>query len=321
MVSRTSPGADMESDGTTTGVGEQDSRGKLSPVLGYHSPQLHAGDVAQSSLWRIMRKYRRWIMNGTAFEVGSVTSGSISCTYPDAICTYFVPDGSLSSGSGRVHPNLYRFQPTTAPTTPPKKPPPNEDYKYRQYNVICEYHRGSFFTNSSNLTGECSGFYICYSNVSMKRIPPRVIAAICVAVASVVVGLTIALLLCAKHRRHTAKHGATAVDRDANTVSPFTLVTEMDGRNTSPRDSDIRSMADLQDLERSSTTADSGTRRMSGLISMRSSSTRGVPDVEAQLEASREQINMLVTRMQALEATTNSAYGAGISNEPPPAYV
>jgi hypothetical protein len=161
-------------------------------------------------------------------------------------------------------------------------------------------------------------------------------------VTSVIVGLTIALLLCAKHRRRAAKHGATAVDRNANTVSPFTLVTEMDGRNTSPRDSNIRSvspntitqqgletelrmvnekMADLQDLERSSTTADSGTRRMSGLISMRSSSRRGVPDVEAQLEASREQINMLVTRMQALEATTNSAYGAGISNEPPPAYV
>jgi hypothetical protein len=79
-------------------------------------------------------------------------------------------------------------------------------------------------------------------------------------------------------------------------------------------------MADLQDPERSSTTAGSGTRGVSGLMSMRRSSIRGVPDVEAQLETSREQINMLVTRMQALEATTNSAYGAGISNEPPPAY-
>ncbi|KAJ7864670.1 hypothetical protein B0H13DRAFT_1899059 [Mycena leptocephala] len=81
------------------------------------------------------------------------------------------------------------------------------------------------------------------SATATKRIPPRVIAAICVAVASVVVGLTIALLLCAKHRRRAAKHGATAVDYDANTVSPFTLVTEMDGHNTPPRDSDIRSVS------------------------------------------------------------------------------
>jgi hypothetical protein len=161
-------------------------------------------------------------------------------------------------------------------------------------------------------------------------------------VASVVVGLTIVLLLCTKHRRRAIKQ---AINRDTNTVSPFTLLTQMDGHTdeTAPsRDSDVRSvspntmtphdletelqmvhekMADLQDLERSSTTADSGTRRMSSLMSMRSSSTRGLPDVEAQLETSREQINMLVARMQALEATTNSAYGAGISNEPPPAYV
>jgi uncharacterized coiled-coil protein SlyX len=43
--------------------------------------------------------------------------------------------------------------------------------------------------------------------------------------------------------------------------------------------------------------------------------------VQAQLEASREQLNMLVMRMHALEANVNSAYGVGISNEPPPAYV
>ncbi|KAJ7933471.1 hypothetical protein B0H13DRAFT_2650528 [Mycena leptocephala] len=205
--------------------------------------------------------------------------------------------------------------------------------QYKHRHIFGEYNRESFLTNSSNLTGECSGCCICHSN----RIPPRVIAAICVAVASVVVGLTIALLLCAKHRRRAAKHGATAVDYDANTVSPFTLVTEMDGHNTPPRDSDIRSvspstitrqgletelwvvhekMADLQDLERSSTTAGSGTRGVSGLMSMRRSSIRGVPDVEAQLETSREQINMLVTRMQALEATTNSRMGRGSRMSP-----
>jgi hypothetical protein len=165
-------------------------------------------------------------------------------------------------------------------------------------------------------------------------------------VASVVVGLNIALILCAKHRR-AAKHHPTAINRDANTVSPFTLVMQMDGRTdgtTARRDSDVRrvspstitrqdleselrivheKMADLQDLERSSTgtTAGSGMPRVLRLMSMPSTSTMGSPDVQAQLEASREQINMLVMRMHALEANVNSAYGVGISNEPPPAYV
>jgi hypothetical protein len=168
-------------------------------------------------------------------------------------------------------------------------------------------------------------------------------------VASVVVGLTIALILCVKHRRRAAKH-ETAVEHDANTVSSFTPLTQMeqmDGHTdeTAPSgDSNVRrtsastitrqdletelrmvheKMADLQDLERSTTreTAGSGTRRVLRLMSIRSSSTRASPDVRAELEASREQINMLVTRMQALEANAHSAYGVGISNEPPPAYV
>jgi hypothetical protein len=162
---------------------------------------------------------------------------------------------------------------------------------------------------------------------------------ICVAVASFVVGLTIALILCIKHRRRTAKHHTTGINRDANTISPFTLITQMGGHTneTTPhRDSDIRSvspstitrqdletelqmvqekMADLQDLERSSP------GRVWRLMSMRSTSTRGSPDVRAELEAAKEQINMLVMRIHALEANTNSAYGAGFSNEPPPPYV
>jgi BMFP domain-containing protein YqiC len=165
-------------------------------------------------------------------------------------------------------------------------------------------------------------------------------------VASVVVVLTIALL-CAKHRRRAAKNGATVIEHDANTVSTFTLITQMDGPNdetTPPRDADLwdvssstvarqrletelrevhEKMADLQDLSRSSTrvATGSGVRGVLRLMSMPSTATRGLPDVEAQLEASREQINMLMTRMQALEANANSAYGVGFSNEPPPAYV
>jgi hypothetical protein len=169
--------------------------------------------------------------------------------------------------------------------------------------------------------------------------------------ASIVVGLTIALILYAKHRRRVAKHGTTAVDHDANTVSPFMLSTQMDGhtnKTTPRRGPEVRSvsrstiarqhletelrmvhekMVDLQhretDRERSSTgpTAGSRTHRMLRLPSMRRSSTRGSPDVQAQLEASREQIDMLVMRIHALEANANSPYGARVSNELPPSYV
>jgi hypothetical protein len=64
--------------------------------------------------------------------------------------------------------------------------------------------------------------------------------------ASVVVGLTIALILCAKHRRRVAKHGTTAVDHDANTVSPFTLITQMEGhtnKTTPRRGPEVRSVS------------------------------------------------------------------------------
>ncbi|KAJ7909819.1 hypothetical protein B0H13DRAFT_1877320 [Mycena leptocephala] len=274
------------------------------------------------------------------------TSDSISpliCRYPAAgTCRYFATPRS----------------PLEFLSTPPEFISPqykDPELKYRQYkyksDVFCKYHRACFFTNSSNLTGErgreqCDffAFCICHSDHS-KQMPPRVIAAICVAVASVVVGLIIALIVCTKRRRRAAKHHATAIDREANTVSPFALITQMDGHNdeTAPSgDSNVRrtsastiprqdletelrmvheKMADLQDLERSSTreTADSGTRRVLRLMSIRSSSTRASPDVRAELEAAKEQINMLLTRMHVLEANANSAYGAEFSNESPPA--
>jgi BMFP domain-containing protein YqiC len=117
------------------------------------------------------------------------------------------------------------------------------------------------------------------------------------------------------HDIETASPGDSNMRRTTSTIVRQRLETELLAVH--------EKMPDLHDLERSSrgATAGSGTRGVLGMISMHSSSRRGSPDMQAQLEDSREQINMLVTRMHALEANANSAYEEGLSNEPPPAYV
>jgi prefoldin subunit 5 len=53
---------------------------------------------------------------------------------------------------------------------------------------------------------------------------------------------------------------------------------------------------------------------------MRSTSPRVSPEVEAQLQAAREQIEILMARINELEANAES-WGAGMAGEPPPEYV
>jgi hypothetical protein len=149
----------------------------------------------------------------------------------------------------------------------------------------------------------------------------------CIAVASIVVGLVIALILRARYRRRAAKHDATAIERNVHTISPFTLITQTDVHDAemaSLRDSDRCSMnastiarqqletelravdeqmVDLPDLKRSTSTgvtAGSGTRGVWRLMSMRNSSRRGSPGFQAQLEAAREQINIGCARTMGI---------------------
>jgi predicted ArsR family transcriptional regulator len=78
----------------------------------------------------------------------------------------------------------------------------------------------------------------------------------------------------------------------------------------------------MEDLERrmpQEAPSDSARERILHLISTRSStSTRRASDLEAQLHAAREQIDMLSTRMDGL---ADYARVMGTSNEAPPEYV
>jgi hypothetical protein len=134
--------------------------------------------------------------------------------------------------------------------------------------------------------------------------------------------------------------------RAAAAISPFNLITHIDtpsrGNAALGVESGVRSpnaitrqllemqllavaekMYDLQDRERllvGGSRNGSGLPRMWRLMSVRSASTRPPPDVEAQLQTAREQTNMLVARINALEANSDSAWGRVIGDEPPPEY-
>ncbi|KAJ7805380.1 hypothetical protein B0H13DRAFT_1930215 [Mycena leptocephala] len=145
-----------------------------------------------------------------------------------------------------------------------------------------------------------------------------------------------------KSRHRAVRIGAIKINQQASTISPFTLITEMgDVNNDGP--SDTRStgastiarrqlqtqlhavqekMVNLEDIERRTSSGSSdGSGRHRILRLMRTASNRGSPEVHAELQAAKEQINVLVERMNALEANANWAHGEGISDDPPPNYV
>ncbi|KAK7047037.1 hypothetical protein R3P38DRAFT_2689910, partial [Favolaschia claudopus] len=77
-------------------------------------------------------------------------------------------------------------------------------------------------------------------------------------------------------------------------------------------------VAELEDQERRSEGRAQSTRgRLWRLASAR---WRSHSDLEAQLQAAREEIGMLVTRINALEASSDFAWGGGGIEEPPPDY-
>jgi hypothetical protein len=140
------------------------------------------------------------------------------------------------------------------------------------------------------------------------------------------------LFLQVRSGRRAARIGTIEIDQRARTISPFAFITEMGAvNNDSP--SDTRStgasttarrqmetqlhavqekMVNLEDIEgRTSSGSDSlGRHRIMRLMRMRTASNRGSPKPQA----AKEQINVLVERMNALEANANWAHGEGISD-------
>ncbi|KAJ6564033.1 hypothetical protein B0H19DRAFT_1067632 [Mycena capillaripes] len=143
------------------------------------------------------------------------------------------------------------------------------------------------------------------------------------------------------HRRATERD-ATQTRRQTGTISPFTLITQIDspnemntgiaaeydarsiGENTMARqqlETELlavqEKMVGLGDEERRTTMEGSSVHTMSRPASMPATSG----NAEAQLKAAREQINRLMLRVNALEANTDPAWELAMSREPPPEYV
>ncbi|KAJ6564036.1 hypothetical protein B0H19DRAFT_1067636 [Mycena capillaripes] len=181
------------------------------------------------------------------------------------------------------------------------------------------------------------------SSTASTRLPTQAIGAIVFTVMVVMFLIfsgTIFFLRRRRLRRRATERDATQTRSQTGTISPFTLITQIDGPSEgstgTTADSDARSlsestmarhqlemellavqekMVDLEDEERHSTIG--GAHRMSRPPSMPATSG----NVDAQLQIAREQIDMLILRINALEANTDPAWGLGISREPPPEYV
>ncbi|KAF7364367.1 hypothetical protein MSAN_01097200 [Mycena sanguinolenta] len=133
------------------------------------------------------------------------------------------------------------------------------------------------------------------------------------------------------------------MNREGRTISPFTLLVETN--DATARDSDARGskagtiarqrletqlraatekMVELEELADGSTTTHPNPGSRGGgeggeLVSPARASTAALPDLhalEAELRAAREQISMLVARINAMD----SAWGMRIGGEPPPEY-
>ncbi|KAF8145874.1 hypothetical protein K438DRAFT_1781589 [Mycena galopus ATCC 62051] len=154
-----------------------------------------------------------------------------------------------------------------------------------------------------------------------EPIPTGSVAGIIVALTILLFGLAVASIYL---RRRLRQRGA---DPPADTIAPFTgpgtALADWNGhrqRLENQLTAAQERMASLEGLETCATPGvmgDSTERGILRLISGKGPVLRapvregGSPDVEAQLQAAREQINMLLARMNALEANT----------EPPPQYV
>ncbi|KAJ7133552.1 hypothetical protein C8R44DRAFT_870926 [Mycena epipterygia] len=134
----------------------------------------------------------------------------------------------------------------------------------------------------------------------------------------------------------------------ANTISPFTFInshidhltstnpsasrTESDARgfrlssaSTTTRqklEEDLlaahEKMMNLENLERHPVSSPGESRSPGGRSSAEG---EGRSDLAAQLQVAREQIDILVHRINALEVQADSAWGVDISDESPPEYV
>ncbi|KAJ6564038.1 hypothetical protein B0H19DRAFT_1067638 [Mycena capillaripes] len=163
-----------------------------------------------------------------------------------------------------------------------------------------------------------------------KRLSVAVIISVVTVIILVLAGTILFLKRCRSQHRVTNQN-----PRYTTTISPFTLLTQIDGPTdgntpisadsnasgisacTTARQQLLAAQEKTVDLEDEERRTSPRPNRMSPPVSTRSTAA----DIEAQPQASREQMSMLLLRMNALEANADSALVPGISGEPPPEYI
>ncbi|KAJ7726030.1 hypothetical protein B0H14DRAFT_3002622 [Mycena olivaceomarginata] len=251
---------------------------------------------------------------------------------------------SISLSTTRIRPGQ---PPPTAPGSSILSSPPSSQETTSS---------GRTFRSGTQTSGPSASARPGASQITTRKgISARVVAGISVALAILFVNILILLTLRVRRRRYRRR----AMEQRAitNTISPFTMVNSptnlipnvanpLEVRSISAGsisrkqlESELlnaqETMVELERITVSSVgvTRGSARSRILRLISKRSVSSgggtsshsvpaggRAPPDLAAQLQAAREQIDMLVTRIHALEANTDP-WGMGMSDLPPPEYV
>ncbi|KAK7060013.1 hypothetical protein R3P38DRAFT_2496098, partial [Favolaschia claudopus] len=159
---------------------------------------------------------------------------------------------------------------------------------------------------------------------------------ICIVVCA---GVTVFWYIRRMQRRRNSRRRESGLEHLARTISPFTLLNESNEGRSDPDTHSIggstlarevlrtelqavtEKVAELEDQETrrlSETGATQSTRqRLWRLVSARARARNPPSDLEAQLQAARKDISMLVMRINMLEASSDSPWGG---EEPPPDY-
>ncbi|KAJ7862849.1 hypothetical protein B0H13DRAFT_1899842 [Mycena leptocephala] len=277
--------------------------------------------------------------NGSVLQETAVQDAiGLSCQYPEAgQCIYYTNNGSLRTGSvicPQTIQGFGRIIPDGSDALNDCQPEDLQGTALKQNGLVdggfgCQYPAAGpchYYTSDSGLPGPIN---------QRHRTPPGTIAGIVVGVAILLISGTI--VLCWRIRR--ARHAALLSEKE--TILPF--ITQYGGRSTLGTDSSARSVSKssngitrqhlqtqlltatekMTDLEHRAVQggAAGGSsvyriwRRMSA-----SGKSPPNPDLEAELHTAREQINIIVARMNALEAHTDYLSGMADGREAPPGY-
>ncbi|KAK7050183.1 hypothetical protein R3P38DRAFT_3605917 [Favolaschia claudopus] len=276
---------------------------------------------------------------GISFVQGGETEGKpdvISCVYSaEILCGYSRTNGTLVYAS-QENATCPAFADSVSRLTAP----------LASSSSTTDTPKQSSTDSSSRQSASAAYSEPFYSMVittcSSEAIAGGVLASILVICVLVCAGVTIFWYIRRLQRRRSSRHRESGLDLLARTISPFTLLNQANEGRSNPDTRSIdgsmharevlrtelqavtEKVAELEDQEtrrHSETGASHSTRqRLWRLVSARGRARSPPSDLEAQLQAAREEISILVMRMNALEASSDSPREGGRIEESPPDY-